>query len=111
MSKIWYDHLIILEEIGEEIDSATETHEEKHEMWRLVDEIVHHKVMHTTLKHLPREHHEDFLGKFHEAPHNEGLVEYLNEKIGKNIEDLIRQEIGDLAFELLEKIKGTKQEE
>ena len=108
MSKIFYDHLIVLSDIEKEIKKSASTEEEKHELWEVVDEMVHHRVMGCVLDRLPREHHEEFLDRFHKAPHDENLIDYLKEKVGENIEELIRQEVGNMAYELLTDIKGLK---
>ena len=109
MSKIFYDHLIVFEEVDRYIKDTVETHEERHELWQIVDEIVHHRVLGCVLDKLPKEHHEEFLGKFHEAPHDETLFDYLKEKIEENIEELIKQEIGGLASEILQEIRGKEE--
>lgn len=106
MSKIFYDHLIVFEDIDKEIKEAASTPEEREELWQLVDEITHHRVLEKILDALPKENHEEFLGKFHETPYDNSLMEYLNEKVKGNIEDIIKQEIGSLAFELLDEIRG-----
>jgi len=108
MSKIFYDHLIILEDVEKEIAKAVSSEEERHELWKIVDEVVHHRVMGCILDKLPHEHHHEFLSKFHASPHDESLIGYLKEKIGDNFEELIRQEMGDLSFELLEDIRKKK---
>ena len=82
MSKIFYDQIIVLEEVEKEINSTTQTHEERQDLWQIVDEIVHHKVMDCILDKLPGEHHEEFLDKFQSAPHNHSHFDYLKEKIG-----------------------------
>ena len=105
MSKLFYDHLIVLTQVEAEIKKTAQTTEEKEELWKLVDEIIHHRVMETVLDKLPRNHHEDFLTKFHEAPHDESLIDYLTGQIGENVEELIRREIGELAYELIEDIR------
>lgn len=109
MSKVFYDHLIVLEEVDKHIKDSVETSEQREELWQIVDEIVHHRVLGCVLDHLPGEHHEEFLGKFHQAPHDESLLSYLREKIKKNIEELIKQEIGGLATEILEEIQEKKE--
>jgi len=101
MSKIFYDHLIVLEEVDRYIKDSAETSEEKAELWQIVDEIVHHRVLGCILKQLPPDYHNEFLERFHQAPYDESLLTYLNEKIKKNIQELIKQEIGALAAELL----------
>ena len=105
MSKIFYDRLIVLSDVEKEINSIAKTKEEKDEMWQIIDEIIHHKVLGCVLNKLPQKHHEEFLEKFNEAPYDEGLFDYLKEKIGENIEELIKQEVGDLAFEILQDLR------
>src|SRR3989344_1767843 len=108
MSKLYYDHLTVLDEVEAVIKRAAKTQEEKEELWKVVDETLHHRVMGKVLDKLPREHHEEFLDKFHASPHDENLLTYLQEKIGENVEELIRQEIGNLAYELLQDLKKKK---
>lgn len=107
MSKLFFDHLIELKEVDKQIKKVAKTQEEREELWALVDEIVHHKVMGCILDKLPRVHHEEFLEMFHKSPHDEELLfTYLRKKVGDNIESLIRQEIGDFSADLLEDIKS-----
>jgi hypothetical protein len=110
MSKVFYDHLIILEDVEDKIKSSAETHEEREELYHIIDEIIHHRVLGVILDHLPEKHHNTFLEKFHETPHDHGLMEYLNAKVEKNMEEIIRQEIGNLAFEILEDLQGKSEE-
>lgn len=107
MSKIFYDHLIVLEEVEVELKNIASSNEEKEELWKLVDELVHKKVFGLILDKLPKDNHTEFLKMFEKAPYDEGILEYLKGKIGQNIEELIKQEIGSLAFDLLSEIKNT----
>lgn len=108
MSKIFFDDLVILDDVDKEIKNISETLEEKEELWRLVDEIVNHRVMIGILDHLPHEHHHEFLTNFYESPHNESHLTYLNERIEDKIEDVITKEIDKLKEELLQEIKTLK---
>lgn len=105
MSKIFYDHLIILEEVELVIKKTVSSKEEKEELWRLVDEIIHHRVFDRILGLLPKIHHEEFLGKFHAKPHDLELISYLKEKSGKDVEVIIKTEIMALSSEILKEIK------
>lgn len=106
MSKIFYDKLLTLEQIDLKIKKIAKTKEEKEEMWALIDEIIHHKALGCVLDKLPRENHDEFLSLFHNSPHDEELLfGYLRSKIGENIEDIMRQELGDLAYEILKDFK------
>ena len=106
MSKLFFDQLVVLDAVDAEIKKVATSKEEREELWGLVDEMVHHRIMGCVLDALPSPHHEEFLAKFNRAPHDESLLDYLKEKIGENIEEIIRQEVGNLAFELLEEIRG-----
>ena len=110
MSKLFFDHLIVLDEVEVEIKRSAKTKEEQEELWGLVDEIITHKALDVILARLDRHHHEEFLGIFHKCPHDENLIfGYLKEKIGDNAEDILRQELGNVAFDLLKEIKGFYQ--
>src|SRR4030042_929061 len=63
MSKIFYDHLIVLEEVNIQIDEVAKTSEEKEELWKLVDEIIHHRVMSAILERFPEKHKKILLRK------------------------------------------------
>ncbi len=108
MSAIFYDHLISLEELEKIIKTDIDFPEEKEELWKLIDEVIHHRVLGCILDHLDTTHHEEFLLKFHKAPHDLGLIDFLNNNIGKNIKELIKQEIGTLTLELLHEVKNRK---
>lgn len=108
MSKLFFDQLIVLDDVESEIKKVAKSPEEREELWHLVDEMVHHKVLGCILDRLPRGSHEEFLDKFQTAPYDEGLIGYLKEKIGENIEELIKGEVGGLAYELLEEIRGKE---
>ncbi len=110
MSKIFFDHLVEFETVEAEIKKASKTPEEKEELWKIVDDIVNHKALGFILDKLPIQNHDEFLEKFHQTPHSPDLFDYLKEKIGENIEELLRQELGNLAYELLGEIRSTKSE-
>lgn len=109
MSKVFYDKLLTLDKLDREIRKVAKTPEEREEVWQLVDEIIHHKAMGCILENLPQDDHEEFLDLFHESPHNEELLfSYLKGKVGKNIEEVLRGELGSLASELLTELKLDK---
>lgn len=106
MSKLFYDKFIILEELDHHIRHASESVEEKEELWSIIDEIIHHRVIGCVLDKLPEEDHYEFLDKFHEAPHDEELYNYINMRIDEDIEDAIRNEMADIREELLEEMES-----
>lgn len=100
MSKLFYDHLLVLEEVEIHIKNMDASKEEKEELWNLVDGVVRTRVMDVILTKLPKEHHEDFLEKLSLFPHDERLMEYLKEKV-EGIDKEIQEEVKKLASEVI----------
>ncbi len=107
MSKIFYDHLVVREEIVAELDKHKISIEEREELVQLVDENLHHRVLDTILSNLSKEKHEEFLIKFHNTPFNMGLLSYLRGEI-TDIEEKIADVAKKVKSELLSEIKQAK---
>ncbi len=101
MSIIFYDKLVVISSLDKKIKKLTESSEERQEMWQMVEEIIHHKVLGCCLDNLPHEHHSEFLDMFHKAPHDQNLLKYLNEKSKKDMKKIIKEEIKKLTKDLL----------
>lgn len=110
MSRIFYDHLIVIEDLEDVVKG--DSPEEREELHQLIDEMIHHRVLGCILDQLPRENHEEFLEKFHAAPYDESLVDYLQEKTPKNvdIEEKIKEEVAKLKKELIRELKLKKKD-
>lgn len=101
MSKIYYDQLLDLQPVEKAIKKVAKTHEEKLELWQVVDEIVQHKIMNCILDHLPKELHSEYLEKFYSAPDDEKLLDYLKEKVKKDITLIFKEAVAVLVLELM----------
>ncbi len=101
MSLIFYDHLIVIKGLDKKIKKVSASNDEMQELWTYVEDLIHHTVIDCCLGNLPEEHHQEFLDKLHQKPHDEGLLDYLTQKIGKDVEKLIKVEIKKLSKELL----------
>lgn len=108
MSKIFYDHLVQIEEIYLELDKHDLPKENRDELASLIDETTHHRILDTILTHLPQEKHQTFLEKFHASPHDQKLLTYLKSEIAADIEEKIKTEGRKLKAELLAEIKRAK---
>ncbi len=104
MSKLFYDHLILLDELFVEIDTLDLTLQEKQQAKKAVDDLVQHRVITFILDMLPHQHHEEFLTQFHAFPHHIKNLTYLEERtrldicneitlLGKHIKSEVRQDI------------------
>ncbi len=108
MAKIFYDHLVMRDEIVKELDRYEIAVEERDELVQLVDETLHHHVLDVILTHLPKEKHQEFLTKCHSAPHDEKLLEYLKTETQIDIEAEIRERAKITKKQLLAEIKRAR---
>lgn len=102
MSKVFYDNLTSLKELETEINLIAESKEEKEELWNLVDELIHQRVLNSLLDELNVEHHEGLVLRLHNSPHDEGIWEYLKDKLSFDAKEFIRKEIVAIGYEILD---------
>lgn len=107
MSKIFYDHLIKIEEVTIELDNYELTIEEKEEFISLIDETLHNHTLEVILTSIPKNLHEDFLSMFHQAPHKLELLYFLK-KEAPDIEEKIKKNSEIIKKEILSQIKRSK---
>ena len=100
MSILFFDRLIVLDKVEKKIKKMSSTNEEKEEFFQQVEEIIHHRVVGCCLDNLPKDHHNEFLEKFHSAPYDRKLLKYLDEKTKKNMKKVIKDEIKQLTKDL-----------
>jgi hypothetical protein len=112
MSKLFFDDWLDLGKLEREIKKVARTYDEKTELWRIVDEIIHHKVIGCVLDHLPSVHHKEFVKKYLDTPHDEKLGDYLQDKIQVDVKVLVREVVALAVTEILNEIlprqKGKK---
>lgn len=107
MSKVWYDHLVVREEINAEILAHKLPPEEAKELLELVDQILHHHALNVVLSHLPKEHHEEFINRFHASPHDPTLLAFVQDKVTINISAEIKKQADRVKKDLLADIKKS----
>lgn len=105
MSKLFFDHLIEFEEIEIELKKLDVTHEERIELERLIDSMVHHRVVDRILTHLPAEHHEEFLDKYYKKPYDPVLLSWINQRIEESVEKHVKDEVAKLKKEILKDLR------
>lgn len=72
MSKLFYDHLIIIEEIEAAVGKNKK-------ILDLCDQILQHEILDVIFSYLPKEHHAEFLQMFLATPNSPKLLEYLKD--------------------------------
>lgn len=108
MSRLFFDRYIVMEEVEIELNQADISVEEKKEIEKHIDSLIHHRVIDRLLTHLPRHHHEEFLQHFKTRPFDPSLVNYLDQRIERSVESHVKEEIEKLKKELLNEIKDSK---
>lgn len=97
--------MLDLTKVENEIKKNVKDPDERAEIYHLVDEIVHHRVVGCILDRLPESHHQEFLSRFGEKPHDMSLIDFLSKRIPEDIETFIRNEAYILGNEILQLIK------
>lgn len=102
MAKLFYDNYLNLEEVEKILKENIKDKDSREEIFKLVDEIAHHRVLGCILDRLPEKHHKEFMNHVHDRPHDEGILHYLADKVTEDVEEFLRKETYELTQELLE---------
>lgn len=102
MSRLFYDQLISFTEIEITINDLALDKQEKHELWRLIDNIIHHRLLHVVLENLKVDYHEKFFELYQQSPASELVFDFIRENGSPDLEAKLRQEMDILSQELLE---------
>jgi len=108
MTRVFYDHLIKIEEVVSELDSYEITIEEREEFIALIDETLNNQTLEEILNTLPLKFHNEFLSLLHKGPHRQELLEYLKEKASPDIEKKISKHAQKTKKEILKEIKKSR---
>jgi len=106
--KIFYDHLVRLEEVLVEFKQGELTLEERETVLDIADETVHTRVLKVILDRLPLHRHRLFLNRFHKEPYRAELMDFLKRETGVNIEKLIEIEAEKVKRRLRILIAGSR---
>jgi len=98
MAKLFYDHLIVIEEI-----TAVVGNDKK--ILDLVDQTIQNEILDVIFTYLPRQHHDEFLQRFHAAPHDKTLMQFLLDRSPVNIELAILDRANKTKRKLLKLVK------
>lgn len=105
MSKLFYDHLVLLDDVFAEVEVLEIDVHDKKEIKKMIDEIIHHRVLTRILDMLPTPHHEEFLDRFYKAPSDVRHLKFLQEKIDRDIHHELAKLSEELKSEVRQEIK------
>lgn len=100
----YYDNLILIDEITSELEES----EDREELINIIHETFHHHILDLVLTHLPRHHHEEFLSLYQQSPHDESILDYINQRIDRDIKLEIQSLAQKLKKEILAEIHKSK---
>ncbi len=106
MSKLFYDHLLIIEEITFVIDRHHLSELENKKLLSIIDQTLNNHILDVILTHLPHQFHEEFIHKFTTHPNDLGLIPYLKDKVTVDIEKKILQRSSTIKKELIKEIQA-----
>lgn len=106
MSKLFYDHLLVINEIVVELDGIDL--KDRQEFLGIIDETLHHHVLDVILTHLPKEHHESFLDRFHKAPNDPTLLSSIQKLTAVDIEKAITERVQKIKKKTLSAINRAR---
>jgi len=107
MSKLFYDDYIDLAPIEKKIKEHVKSKESQEEIYKLIDEILHHRVVGCILDRLPSGDHDQFVQHLSDRPHDTGIMRFLGDRIAEDVVEFIRYEVHKLSGEILEIIHET----
>ncbi len=81
---------------------------DQQEFLGIIDETLHYHVLDVILTHLPKEHHETFLNRFHKTPHDPELLSYIQNLTVVDIEKAITERVQEVKKNTLSAINRTK---
>lgn len=108
MTKLFYDHLIIIEEIASVLTEHKLSASEQEKILELIDQTMHQEILSSILTLLPKDHHETFLIHLHATPSDKKILEFLSEKSGVNVEKEILKTADKVKRRVLIEINSAK---
>jgi hypothetical protein len=108
MSKLFYDHLIVIEEVVFVLHEHKVAKEEQREILRQIDEILHYEIVDVILTHLPQEHHASFLTLLSHAPHDKKTMHFIKEHALVDIEREIIKKANSVKSRVIASIQKGK---
>lgn len=105
MTNIFYWHLVELSPVKTELTGRGVEEADLVEILDHVEEIIHHRTLNLIYDNLPYQHHREFSNRFAKSPQSRDLLDFINEKSGKNLNLEIEKNIKETIREILKELK------
>jgi len=100
LNKPFYHHFIRVEKIYIAVKKSGLRRNEEKEIWELVEETIHTRILNALLEKLPEGKHEEFLEKFSLRPDDTRLIDYFRQE-ATDIESHLEETFRSLEEEIL----------
>jgi hypothetical protein len=104
MSTLFFDHLVIREEIEFTLNSYVISPDEREELIEIIDNTLTHHVLNVILNHLPKEKHAEFMSAFYDRPDDVAHLEYLKVYAHPQIEAEIKKQAAKIKADIVSEI-------
>lgn len=101
---IFYDHIIRIHEVHNEVEALVLDREEKQAIIDHIEQVVHQYVLQRILDKLMSTAHISFLERFHQMPYDKQLMVYLKQHV-PDIEYHIETAADEIKFDLIKTIR------
>lgn len=101
MATVFYDHLIDWKMLDEAIRSAGIDGQERLDVHAHAEHVLHIEVLRIFITHLPRELHEEFLIRFHSAPHDTAHLHFVVSHSTTDVETAVKEKTKLLIQEII----------
>lgn len=105
---IFYDHLIVIEEITAILDQHDLSRKEKSELLNLIDQTLHHHILDEILSLLPEPYHGEFMTRFHAHPDDKTLLFFLRDRSGTDMDKAIVKRADEVKKKLIKTILKSR---
>jgi len=102
MSQVFYDQFLDLDDIDRKIKKVVKGKDEQIEFWRILDELIHYRVLAGILEVLPKEHYEEFALLLAKNPADGKILEFLKTKTKEDVGKIIKQTVLVLILEIMD---------
>ena len=92
MSRLFFDHLININQLQSQIDQLETTEEELYQLHQQIDELIQQRVVEVILDLLHQDHHHIFISYLHQNPADTRILIWLKQHI-QDVESQIQQTI------------------
>lgn len=105
MSKLFYDHLIVMEEVVAVLAAHHLGQKEQAQILSLMDQTLQHEILDIIFTYLPEDVHGEFLQRFHASPGDPQLMQFIRDHADVNIELAILDRANKTKTKLLKEVE------